>query len=459
MPKANDSAAPFSLLLTPGRSTVPAGRPSTLQLLVRVQAPAAPAGVRRPPLHLALVLDRSGSMSGQPLDEAKRCARHILDSLAAEDRVAIFAFDDTADCIAPLTPAADKLALATALATIESGGCTNLHGGWSAGADALAARLAGTDVHRVVLLSDGCANEGETRLEPITGQCKAFAQKGVSTSTYGLGRDFNEELMLAMAAAGRGNAYYGQTAADLADPFAEEFALLTSLAARGLVLKVKAPAGVAVRLRNDYPPVDGEPLAWQLPDLAFAAEAWALLEVDVPAAETPVLDVPLTLSVQAAAQDATPLYLIGALPSLPVVAPDAWEASPVDASVARRAIELDAADALLAVRDAVSAGDWALARELVDAAAARYAGHPWAAAILATMRRLVARQDARLVAKESLFARRKLNVRLAAHEEGSWDAASERGIPAFLRRKREQGRGDDGGPAFRGDGGDGQHGA
>jgi len=445
MPNANDTSSVFYLLLTPEKGALVAGHATPLRVLARVQAPDLPPGtVPRAPLHLALVLDRSGSMSGAPLEEAKRCARHIVDSLAPGDRAAIFAFDDEIERFAPLSPAADKLALAAALAGIGSGGTTNLHGGWRAGADELAGQLAGEDVHRVILLSDGCANAGETDLETIAGQCKTLVQGGVSTSTYGLGHSFNEGLMLAMAKAGRGNAYYGQTAADLAEPFAAEFALLTSLCARGLVLKVNAPTNVGVKLRNDYEPVEGEPLTWKLPDLAFAAEAWAVLELDIPATDAtdgePVA-LPITVSVRAATQDSTPLFLMTALSPLPVVGRAAWQSMPADELVARRVLELDAGEALEAVRMAIEADNWGQAQKLVDDAAARFAQHEWAAAIIATMRRLIGVRDKRLAMKEAAFSSRSMNSRLSLRDEPTFGAAEAPSVPAFLRRKPEQGKG------------------
>ena len=440
----HEEAAGFRLLLTPDRPALNAGEPTTLRLLARVQAPNPPAGgAPRTPIHLALVLDRSGSMSGEPLAEAKRCARDIVEALAPGDRAAIYAFDDEVACIAPLTPARDKLGLVSALSTIESGGTTNLHGGWRAGADELAAHVAGQDLHRVVLLSDGCANAGIDDAEEIAKQCKELAQRGVSTSTYGLGHSFNEQLMLAMATAGRGNAYYGQTAADLAEPFAAEFALLTSLCARGLVMKVTAPADVAVRVRNDYEPVAGETAAWRLPDLAFAAEAWALLELDVPASYAEPgrsAALAVTVALHAAAPDSTPLYLIAAVPSLAVVAAAARRALPADELVASRELELAAADALAEVRAAIDADNWERAGRLADDAATRFGGHPWAAAIVATMRRLIGERDKRLAMKEASYAHRSLNVRLSVRDEGP-DLDLDRLDLPYLDRKAEQGRG------------------
>ena len=270
-------------------------------------------------------------------------------------------------------------------------------------------------------------------------------QRGVSTSTYGLGDDFNEALMLAMAATGRGNAYYGQTAADLAEPFAAEFALLTSLCARGLVLKVKAPEGVAVKLRNEYEPVDGEAMAWKLPDLAFAAEAWALLEFEVPAVGR-TFDAPqplaITVTVQASTPDSAALFMMGGLPPLPVLTAAQRDALPVDELVASRMLELDAAAMLGEVRAAVDADDWKRAKELVDQAATRFAGHEWAAAVIATMRRLIAERDKRLAMKEASYSdavdeRAVVGVGRAEVLLGD-EVAS---VPLFLRRKGEQGKG------------------
>ena len=445
MKNTHDNDATFKLLLTAERPALAAGHPTTLRVLARIRAPAAPSEAPpRRPLHLALVVDRSGSMAGRPLDEAKRCARHMLDGLAPGDRAAIFAFDDEIVRVAALTPAADKLTLASALASIESGGSTNLHGGWRAGADELAGKLAGDDVHRVILLSDGCQNAGLTDPEAIAGECKALAKQGVTTSTYGLGEGFNEALMLAMASAGRGNAYYGQTAADLAEPFAAEFELLTSLCARGLVLKVQAQDTVTVKLRNDYLPADGEAHAWHLPDLAFASEAWALFELTISPGDfagAQPCSLPIVVSVQAATLDSAPLFLMASLPALPVVDRAQWERMPADNTVAARALELDAADALAEVKAAIESDDWSRAQRLVDAASARFARHDWAAAILATMRRLIGEREKRRSAKEASFAYVALKRRLSARDEPAFSYDDTGGIPAFLRRKSEQGRG------------------
>jgi Ca-activated chloride channel family protein len=434
--------ARFRLLLAPERAAWPAGTPATLRFLVRVQAPERqPTDPQREALSIALVLDRSGSMSGPPLDEARKCAITVIDRLEPRDRVAVFAFDDEVECFAPPTSVSERARLHEAVARIVEGGSTNLHGGWRAGADALATLAAEPGLRRVVLLSDGCANAGEVDLEAISGQCRDLARQGVTTSTYGLGRGFNEALMQAMARAGRGNAYYGETALDLADPFNEEFDLLASLCVRQPILKVAAPAAIAVRVRNDYDAIPGEAAAWRLPDLAFDAEAWAIVEVDMPALDAAAsFDPTISVSIEAAEQG-TPLYLMTAAPALPCVDAASFAALPVEPLFARRLEEIEAAETLARIRGLLVDGKVAEARSALAAARDRFAHSEWVRTILDEMQRLIDTREAAFSAKEASYASSKLARRLAAMNEPG--EASELMVPSFLRRKPRQGKGQD----------------
>src|SRR5712671_5704874 len=124
-----------TVLITPRRPAVLSGFDNTVDLLLRLQAPAMPkATSERSPLNLAIVLDRSGSMDGQPLDEAKRCAGMIVDRLGAKDRAALIIYDHDVAVLVPTTQTANKAAFHTAISSIHSGGNTNLHGGWLKGA-------------------------------------------------------------------------------------------------------------------------------------------------------------------------------------------------------------------------------------------------------------------------------------------------------------------------------------
>ncbi len=113
----------------------------------------------------------------------------------------------------------------------------------------------------------------------------------------------------------------------------------------------------------------------------------------------------------------------------------------MDELVARRLLELEAGDTLQAVRDAIEADDWKLAQRLVDEAATRFAAHDWAAAIIATMRRLIGERDKRLAMKEASFSSRSMSVRLARRDESASVREDLQNVPAFLRRKPEQGKG------------------
>jgi Ca-activated chloride channel homolog len=107
-----------------------------------------------------------------------------------------------------------------------------------------------------------------------------LAGVGVTTSTYGLGQNFNEELMIQMAKAGQGNSYYGETAEDLMDPFTEEFDLLDAICAKQIHLRADFPKPILMSVLNKFSHnLDGE---YRMPDLAFEGESWVVIRLMVP---------------------------------------------------------------------------------------------------------------------------------------------------------------------------------
>lgn len=434
-----------TVTLTPRRTGLRAGQDNTVDVLVRIQAPDAPAGhsAVRPAQALALVIDRSGSMQGRPLTEAKRCAEYVIGKLRPSDSVSLVQFDNRVQRLWPAAPLGDGAALRTAIAGIHAGGNTHLHGGWQEGADTLA-DVAGSGLKRVVLLSDGQANEGLTDAAAIAALCAEWAAKGVTTSTYGLGNSFNEELMVAMARAGGGNHYYGDTAEDLMDPFQQELELLGNLCLRNLRLAASAPDGVELRVVNELPAVDG---GWRLPDLAWGAEAWAVLRLTVPAGALPPTGQLMSLlrvSVDGQSLDGDAVRLERAGLALPVLTPSAFDGLTDDELVSRRLVELAAADALALMRSAAGQGDWAEVDRLLEDASRRFAGNEWVGAMLQAMKSIAESRSRERMMKESMYSSGKLRSRLVAKDEEIQFSMAEESIerPAYLRRKPAQGKGD-----------------
>lgn len=432
-----------TMIITARRPALLAGHDNELDVLVRVQAPDAPADLpKRNPLHLALVIDRSGSMSGQPLDEAKRCAEFVLDGLQATDRLSLVVYDNQVQTLVPTMLLHDKEFARRAIRDIDSGGSTDLHGGWFQGAETLAPHTKENITSRVILLSDGCANHGLLDHDRIYAQCAEFARAGVSTSTYGLGHGFNEELMIGMARHGQGSSYYGQTADDLMDPFREEFELLNALCARRLRLEIAPAAGVKAKMLNDYV-ADGDN-AWLLPNLAFGGEAWAVIRLRIPSpvtaadAEAAALSL-CSFSLRYTTLDGEPRAIQPMSLALPVLPASAFGAIAEDELVARRTDELEAAYLQTKARAAARRGDWAGVARSLKRAERIAANNPWVAESLNELRELASRKDEVMFAKESAFSARVMSSRLAARDEmgSAYDAPAS---AAYLRRKGSQGK-------------------
>jgi Ca-activated chloride channel family protein len=432
------------VLITPLKPVLILGMAQKLPVLIRIQAPDAPESeaVPRKPYHLSLVIDRSGSMSGAPLMEAVRCARHMVNRLAPSDRASLVVFDDHVKILVGAGPVGDRKALHMALTHVQEGGSTNLHGGWKAGAESLLPEAAEASVARVILLSDGNANVGEiTDTDPIAALCKDAAAKGVTTSTYGLGRSFNENLMVAMAQKGQGNHYYGDTAADLFEPFAEEFDLISNLHSRHVKLALGAPAGVKMTLLNDYPVEarEGFPLI-RLPDIPYGAEAWAIVELEIPAGlALESGNQFLQAGVTASSPEGEPISYPEASLTLKAMSAAAWDAVLPDTLVVGRVAELAAAELLVKARKAADVGDWAAIDGMLAQARERFAQFPWVIEVLESVAEIAHERDMARFSKESLYSSRKMQSRLSSKDELS-AMSGEDAKASYLRRKKSQGK-------------------
>lgn len=433
----------LTLALQPRRNALLRGHDNLLDLLIRAQAPAqsgeAPPRKR---LNLAIVIDRSGSMVGQPLEEAKACAIAMVRKLTPDDHVSIVSYDQSVEINVPSTRVQSPDAVCAMIAGIRDGGQTDLHAGWAAGAEQAALRKGEADISRILLLSDGCANHGLTDPTQISAHCKAMAQAGVTTSTYGLGLHFNEDLMTEMASAGGGNAYYGQTAKDLAEPFEQEFDLLQATCARFLSLVLEPMAGIAIEMGNDLQKIGG---GWRLPDIAWDSEAWAVARIRVPAGLT-MTDEGQALRLLTARlhwqslDGATGLSedMVLSLPSLPL---QAFEALPDDALVVRRAAEVTFATLQREAAVAARNGDWGRVEQVMARARRTANDSPWLAEAMAGLERYARSRDRMRFSKEASYASRFSGIRLAEREEGAvYDVVAERSKRSFLRRKPEMGK-------------------
>ncbi|MCT0206446.1 VWA domain-containing protein [Synechococcus sp. CS-1332] len=274
-----------TLRFRPLRPAVASDRPSILDLLLTIIPPPAAADAtrrERPPLNLALVIDRSGSMSGTKLSFARKAARFLAGELTGRDRLAIVSFDDEVNMVVPSMPVTDPQPFIAAINTIHSGGCTALFDGWRAGATQVAEHLDPGAMNRVLLLSDGQANEGLTNLEQIAAKVAGLTQRGISTSAFGLGDDFDEDLMGAMAAAGDGTLAHIETPSQLADLYASELQGLASTFGRRVSLGVRSKNGAEmVDLLNDLKPTAAG--NHQLPYLRVGQELNVGLQLELPA--------------------------------------------------------------------------------------------------------------------------------------------------------------------------------
>jgi Ca-activated chloride channel family protein len=221
---------------------------STRFLVVRLVAPDARSRSERLPVNVALVLDRSGSMGGSKIRLAKQAVDRAIATLDARDRFAVVFYDDRIDVVVPSTPASGpaRAAAREALRAVDARGSTNLFEGWLRGCEQVALHGGAENVSRALLLTDGLANVGVTDRYELETHAAELRRRGVATSTFGVGHDFDEDLLEAMARSGGGNFYYIEHATQIPDFMTSELGEALEVVARDVRIELAVPFGTQV---------------------------------------------------------------------------------------------------------------------------------------------------------------------------------------------------------------------
>ena len=239
----------------------------------------------RPPIDLAAVLDVSGSMAGEKLQNAKSALREALMRLYDGDVLSLVTFDSQVRC--PLEPTQvndhTRTVLNSLLQEIRAGSNTALCGGLELGIQKALSKKKQTNL--LLLLSDGLANEGETDTDKIAQRARGAREIGLTVSTLGVGDDYNEVLMVALADQGGGRFYHVREASEIGAYLTTELGDVANAAAREVELHLRVPSGVVLMPFSAAYPVkqDGNRVSLAIGYLPCDTELEVPVTIAVPA--------------------------------------------------------------------------------------------------------------------------------------------------------------------------------
>lgn len=265
---------------------LPSDKKHTTYLKVGLTGLEAPKDAKpnRPPANVAIVLDRSGSMGGEKIQQAREAAVAAIERLGGDDIVSVVAFDDAVTTVVPATKLSSREEIIAAIRKIQVGGSTALFAGVSKGAEELRKFKSPQMVSRIVLLSDGQANVGPQSADELGRYGLSLGKEGISVTTIGLGLGYNEQLMAQLAQHSDGNHAFIKEPSELAAVFTEEFGDILSVVAQELKVKVTCPEGVRpVRVLGREASIRGGVVEVMMNQLRAGQEKYALLEIEAPA--------------------------------------------------------------------------------------------------------------------------------------------------------------------------------
>ena len=398
------------------------------------------ASAQRAPLDLALVIDRSGSMSGDPLKAALESSVRIIQGLRSDDRIAVVTFDDHVQVVQPLVAVGDAHDLVTRVRLIESGGSTALFDGWQEGVKQLAPFVKKERIARVILLTDGQANHGLVDEAKIFEHVAKAAGASITTSTVGLGHGFNETLLTGMAKAGEGAANFGQTADDLSEAFEEQFAILSNSFLRQVKITVQGGSDVQARLLGELLE-DGVTRTRKLGTLPWNSALTAVVELKIGA--NAKADSLLAVNFTAVTKDGTPVAFGPQILILPEVDLATFSTLQTDVNVAAAVGEAVTGEKLDVIQALVRGGQVAEAKQKLAELTQQTDLSEWAREKIIYLTGLL-EEDQIMAMKEMRYASRNFSRSIkgsnVAENSERFNEDIESAKALFLRKKRAAGR-------------------
>ena len=269
-----------------GQPTMLAGKKQVAYLQVGLTGFHLPTEQDRAPVNIAIVLDKSGSMSGDKIAKAKEAAIMAIGRLNCNDIISVITYDSGVHVLVPATKVSDKEMIFCRIRAIRAGGSTALYGGVSRGAREMKKFLACNRVNRLILLSDGLANVGPQTPAELGRLGASLIKDGISVTTIGLGLGYNEDLMTQLAYKSDGGHYFAENACELAGVFDRELGKALSVVAQEIKIKIKCAPGIRpIRLLGRGGNIDGQNVEVFINQLYSEHKKFIMLEVEVPATE------------------------------------------------------------------------------------------------------------------------------------------------------------------------------
>ena len=266
------------------REIFTAGEPQNIVLKITLEAPPAPPDIQRPAVNLSLVLDRSGSMNGTKMAQAKAAAQEALNRLGIQDIFSLVTYNNTIQTIVTARHPRHVQEIRQSISTIQAGGNTALFGGVSQGAAEIRKNLEGNYVHRIVLLSDGLANVGPSTPEDLGRLGAGLIKENISVTTVGVGVDYNEDLMARLSQKSDGNTYFVESGYDLPAIFTAELGDVLNVVAKKIKVIITLSGDVvAVGIIGREGRITGNRIELSMNQLYGGQEKYALVEVQLPA--------------------------------------------------------------------------------------------------------------------------------------------------------------------------------